>query len=168
MTKLIALSRGLFAQVDDEDFELLSAVKWTAFVADGRAYAAHSSCKDGVRTATRMHRLLTGAQRGQFVDHINGDTLDNRRSNLRLCTQTENNRNKARNPKKRSQYKGVFKATRGRAWFSIICVNYKRIYLGSGLDEAAVARLYDAAAVKHFGEFACLNFPDEHGLSRAA
>lgn len=107
----------------------------------------------------KLHRLIVGARTGQCVDHINGDTLDNRRSNLRLCTTTENNRN-VRHYGLSSQFKGVQRlANCIDRWRAHIQVDGRLIHLGCFPSAAEAARAYDEAALKYFGEFARLNFP---------
>lgn len=98
-----------------------------------------------------------GAAKNEEVDHINGDTLDNRRCNLRLCRRIQN----ARNVKKKSgssQYKGVTWLRWCERWMARITVNYRQIILGYFTDETKAAKAYDEAARKHFGEFAKTNF----------
>lgn len=166
MSRVIPLTKGFFATVDDEDFEWLSAWKWSVICGD-RGSGPYAAMYAKSSSAIRMHRLITGAAAGQFVDHINGDPLDNRRANLRLCTMSENNRNKRRSRNKFGEYKGVFWMTKRQTWKAMICVDRRRIHLGSSKDPVAMAHLYDRAAREHFGEFACVNFPDLHELPSA-
>jgi len=107
-----------------------------------------------------MHRLVMGAVRGELVDHRHGDTLDNRKSKLRKCSNTQNARNQRPHSDKRtSKYKGVaFMRDRG-SFRAQIMVNRKKINLGNFVDEISAAKAYDHAALKHFGEFARCNFP---------
>jgi hypothetical protein len=92
-----------------------------------------------------------------FVDHINHDTLDNRKQNLRVCTMKENNRNVRTLQKTKTGVKGVWPATNGKKFLAGITVDKKFRYLGyhETIGDAAIA--YNKAAGKHFGEFACLN-----------
>jgi hypothetical protein len=92
--RLISLSRGACAKVDLEDFDALNRPRWTAVKMTNGFYAQTSKQRNGVRTFPRMHRVIIGALPGQIVDHINGDTLDNRRANLRFCSKTENGQNR--------------------------------------------------------------------------
>lgn len=92
--KQIPLTQGLYALVDAADYELLAKYSWHAKPDRNTVYARTRIPGGGPRML--MHRLLTGAQSGQLVDHINGNGLDNRRANLRLCTAAENIRNKQR------------------------------------------------------------------------
>lgn len=94
---------------------------------------------------------------GMHVDHINGDGLDNRRENLRVCSPMQNlwNSKKQTNT---SGFKGVTKRASDKAFIARIRVNYKLISLGSFADPIDAAKAYDAAARAHFGEFARTNF----------
>jgi hypothetical protein len=106
-------------------------------------------------------RLIIKAPRDRHVDHINGNILDNRRDNLRLCTQLQNNRNRRawRSDATIAPFKGVKRE--GRKWYAHITVNYKRIHLGSFSDAHQAALAYDAAARSNHGAFATLNFPND-------
>ena len=104
-----------------------------------------------------MHRVIAGAERGQKVDHINRDPLDNRRVNLRLCSQHQNLLNKPGNPEALSPYKGV--SWHKYAWVARITLNRKTKWLGYFRSQEEAALAYDEAAREIFGEFALLNFP---------
>jgi len=108
-----------------------------------------------------MHREMMNAPAGMLVDHRNGDNLDNRRSNLRLATPTENSCNRRKKTGGSSRYKGVTFNRRSGKWFARIRIHGKCIFLGTFESEVEAARAYDAAAKKYHGEFACLNFPEE-------
>lgn len=157
MTREIALTRGFVALVDDEDYERLAVHRWYAHVGEkGHVYAVRGG---GAAPEVRMHREIVGAERGQLVDHRSGDTLDNRRENLRVCNRAENawNRSAARNGS--SGFKGVSK--HGRRWRAQIFVNGRRYSLGVFTEPTDAARAYDAAAQSLHGEFARLNLPTE-------
>ena len=154
MTREITLSNGMVSLVDDEDYALVSAHRWHTYGKAPHVYARTQI--DGVQVA--MHRLLLSAPVDMQVDHINHNTLDNRRTNLRLCTLRQNllNRSYSKRSSGASRYKGVsLSGGRIRAY---IVVNGKWITLGGFPDEIRAAVAYDAAAREHFGEFAKLNF----------
>jgi len=107
-----------------------------------------------------MHRLIMGVtDRRVWTDHINHDGLDNRRANLRVCTNRQNQRNqRAQGVPKTSRYKGVWFSTREHCWTAQIAVGDNRIHLGYFTSEESAAVAYDNAARKYFGEFAQTNF----------
>lgn len=114
-----------------------------------------------------MHRLiLANACNGLEVDHINGNGLDNRRENLRVCTQAQNRQNSPGWIKRKSQYKGVSPISRwrtcktGKIWEARICYGRKQRVIGAYVTEAEAARAYDLQARIHHGKFARLNFPE--------
>jgi hypothetical protein len=109
----------------------------------------------------RLNRVIMDAPPGLLVDHRNGNTLDNRRTNLRLATCSQNRINSQRDKSKTSsRYVGVsLEKGRGK-WLAYISYNGKRIHLGRFDNELDAARAYDLAAVKYHGEFARLNFPE--------
>ena len=158
---LIELTHGRFAKVDDEDVELLIHHQWHASPgANDNWYATTSVPADGGLKKLAMHRLLLNAPEGLEVDHINGDGLDNRRINLRLCTHAENMRNTG--PRGgTSQYKGVqCRPERGsRPWQAMITSRGTTYNLGFFADEVEAAQAYDMMAGVLHGEFARLNFP---------
>jgi hypothetical protein len=106
-----------------------------------------------------IHREIMNAPDGLLVDHKNGDGLDNRRSNLRLATHSQNQCNKLKiKTKVTSQYVGVHFDKRRSQWATSIRNNGKTIWLGRFDSEIDAAKAYDQAAKKHHGEFARLNF----------
>jgi hypothetical protein len=107
-----------------------------------------------------MHTLLMGERDGYTVDHVNGNGLDNRRSNLRWATRSQQRLN-THAGRGRSLYKGVSWAPRQRKWVACISLDGKNCHLGYFDQEDEAARAYDAAAVVAFQAFACLNFPPE-------
>ena len=159
MTKAIAMTNGMLVLVDDEDYEKLAGRVWS-HVTNG--FNSYAGTKWDGRTIL-MHRAILNAPKGIEVDHINGDGLDNRRSNLRLATSAQNKANRRKRDHKR--YKGTIRYhdarchTQKKVWVARICANGKHISLGYYETEEEAARAYDAAALKHFGEYAQLNFP---------
>jgi len=137
--------------IDAKDAERVLAFKWCAHESRGKWYARR---RQGGREI-KLHRFLMDAPSGVEVDHIDGDGLNNRRSNLRLSSHAQNSANQRRPKNNTSGYKGVGRLE-GR-WYACIGGTYLGWY---DLPEVA-ARAYDTAARERFGEFAALNFPDE-------
>lgn len=107
-----------------------------------------------------MHRFILQALEGSQIDHINGNKLDNRRSNLRFSTQAENMRNSSAQKNSTSKFKGVNWDTNQKKWTAQITINYKKHHLGVYTTEEEAARAYDSAALYYFKEFAHTNFDD--------
>lgn len=106
---------------------------------------------------TSLHRLLMGEPKGKVVDHIDGNALNNKRSNLRICTHKQNMRNKKKTNKgSSSQYKGVTFHKKSQKWRANITIK-KVKYLGQFDSEVQAAKKYNEAAIKYYGEFARLN-----------
>lgn len=161
MTKRIALTRGFFALVDDEDYERVAQFRWCVQSSrKGNPYVVRGVNAGGTRRSMLMHRFIMGVD-GEpatlTVDHINGDPLDNRRSNLRLCTNKENLWNQSARKGGTSEYRGVSWNRRVRKWTAFIGVDGKNKYLGCYIDEADAARAYNREALEYFGNFARLN-----------
>lgn len=161
--KEIPLTQGKVALVDDADAAIVAPYKWYASRHRGTFYARTDTGGRLVRRRLAMHRVILGlgAGDGREVDHINGNGLDNRRANLRICTHAENLRNRGPQRNNRSGYKGVSLHPDGK-WTAHISINGSRNvrYLGLFSTPEDAARAYDAAARDLFGEYARLNFPD--------
>jgi len=151
--RLIALTQGQHAIVDDNDYDRINRFKWK-LVKDGKRSYAYREM--GV-TVIGMHQEVLGALLGRLIDHQDGNGLNNTRSNLRYATQSQNqaNRTRGKSSKSSSRFKGV--SLLPARWIARIKVNGKAIHLGTFTTEDAAARAYDAAAKLHFREFATLN-----------
>lgn len=167
--KLIALSRGLFARVDDEDFEELSKFKWHTEPSRNTFYAkrqAPYTCPNG-RYGKRvysgpatiaMHRIILGIQDSKLqVDHIDGDGLNNQRSNLRICDAKKNQYNQKKHKNCSSRFKGVYWFKAAKKWRAMFGPPESRRSLGCFSSEEDAALAYNVAASFAFKEFANLN-----------
>jgi hypothetical protein len=160
---------GRIALVDQQDYELVSLYTWNVWEQEREGNTAgpyaitHIRRQDGTRTSVFMHtmvgRAMPGGDRWRVVDHvINGNTLDNRRSNLRDGTKGNTHNQRARKSTgKTSRYKGVHWAAQSNKWMARITFEGKTRYLGIFEQEDDAARAYNAAAMELFGEYALLN-----------
>lgn len=151
--KEIKLTQGKVAVVDDDDFNFLSQHRWHYMTV---GYAARRDGRVGWKVVY-LHRLIIGAKKGEEVDHINGNTLDCRKGNLRIVNRSHNMANTCLRSTNTSGYKGVSFDKRRNKWYAEITVNYKKIHLGRYVDIIEAAKVYNEAAKKYFGEFARLN-----------
>lgn len=157
--KLLPLSQGKHAIVDEADYEWLSQWKWCAASFNGKWYAARMRRKPESGIAL-MHREIMGAAAGEYTDHINGDGLDNRRENLRLCSHAQNMSNSRHRSNNKSGFRGVDRPNPKGRWRAKITVNRRSIHLGYYDAKEEAARAYDEAAIRYFGEFARPNFTE--------
>jgi hypothetical protein len=165
MVKEIPVGRGFVALVDDDWYDMLSLVKWAPHKACSSKsrhanthYAQRCMRLKGGKTKTEvMHRMILDAPKGVFVDHINGNGLDNQVANLRLCTNGQNMANRKKNRNTSSRFKGVTWMPRLRKWQAQIFANKVPMYLGCYETEEEAAKVYNRHAIVHFGPFARLN-----------
>lgn len=138
-----------YALIDDEDYKKCNEYKW---------FKTNKGYARTYKIPTGMHRLVMNAQRGQYVDHIDHNPLNNQKSNLRFCTKTQNGMNRIKQKKNSSsKFKGVCWDKFHSKWVVLIKVNTKRKFLGSFNSEIEAAKAYNEAALKYFGKFAKLN-----------
>lgn len=167
---ILQLTKDQFTLIDEEDYIRISTLgKWQAIGPNkGKYYAVHNTHRNinGKRTGITLllHRFLTNAPEGMEVDHINGDSLDNRKFNLRICTKAQNRANVPGKPNHRSsQYKGVrFKkdhAGNKKAWEARI----KTKHIGYYATELEAAIAYNQKALEFDGDFAYINKLEVHG-----
>lgn len=154
----ITLSKGKFALVDNEDYEYLNQWKWHA---SSSGYASRSKYIGKVpgknfNKAILMHRLICSTPEDMQTDHIDGNKLNNTRSNLRNVTVSQNQMNSVRK-NGNSQYKGVCFHKRDEKFQTNINIGSKQIFVGSYKDEKIAAMAYNLAAIKYFGKFARIN-----------
>ncbi len=159
--KLIKLTQGKFAKVDDEYFEYLSQFTWHANKAPNTYYASRGYNDNGKPKSIAMHRDIMKPAKGFVVDHIDHDGLNNQRSNLRVCTHKENLRNRNSMKGSTSKYVGVYrrktldKRYNREYYYYIAQVN--GVSAGCFKNEDDAARAYNKAVFEKHGEFANLN-----------
>lgn len=151
----IPLTQGQLALIDDEDFELVSQYKWRAnFNSKLKSFYALTDIRNnGERITILMHRLITDAPKGKVVDHINHNTLDNRKLNLRVCSQSENMMNSRKHIVNTSGYKGVSWYKQTKKWTAQIRIKGKNTGLGYFESPEKAYEAYCNAARIHHGEF---------------
>ncbi|MHB1641795.1 MAG: AP2 domain-containing protein [Acidithiobacillus sp.] len=153
----IPLTQNQIALIDDEDFELVSRHKWcAAWSPKTKSFYAKTTIRkpDGKETTLRMHRLVMNAQPGMDVDHIYHLTLDNRKSELRVCTRTQNRNNSGKQVNNTSGYKGVSWHKRDQKWTANIRFGGKKKHLGNFPTPEDAHGAYCRASAELHGEFA--------------
>ncbi len=153
--KEIKMSNGKVMLVDDGDYNLMSRFHWSWFKSRNTYYA---QADVGGKCRILAHRLLLGARLGELTDHIDGNGLNNQRSNTRLCSRSQNCQNTKRRIDNSSGYRGVHRLAKG--FVARIRVDGKRHYLGYFIMAIDAARAYDLAAKKYHGDYASLNFKE--------
>jgi hypothetical protein len=158
----IYLGDGLFALVDPPDYYWLNNFHWSPRRNSNCIYAVRFINDPGRKTKiVSLHREITNAPPGLLVDHRNRNTLDNRRSNLRLATHSQNQFNKAKTTlKTSSRFIGVYLEKRSGLWGTKISHHGKSTWLGRFKSELDAAHAYDEAARKYHKDFARLNFSE--------
>lgn len=153
MKKIQLSNSDLYVQVDDEDYELVKDVSWR-LVAKRYASGRHSSW-DNTRL---MHRVIMKPSKLLDIDHINGDGLNNQRSNLRVVTHSENAANRAhKNVNNKSGFRGVHWCNTQHKWRAKINIDGKRVSLKYWDTATDAAKAYNQAAIKRYGDMARLN-----------
>jgi len=162
--KILQLTHNYVTKLDDEDFVKFSKYKWYAALDSGtntRRAARRFFYKGKKSKILFLSRLIIDANDEYYVDHINGDTLDNRKSNLRLASVSQNGMNRGPNKNNKSGYKGVSWSSGDKGWTAHInkTINgkYKQFFIGNFKTKEEAAIAYNKKAKELFGEFAYLN-----------
>lgn len=155
--KEIPLTQGRVTIVDDEDYPIVSLFKWWAFKIKNYHYAATTIFISDKQTTLLMHRLIMNAPFDKLVDHINHNGLDNRKTNMRLCTYSQNHMNGKPHKNSSSKYKGVHWSKHHKRWIAQIRKDNKQTRMGYFHEEKAAAQAYNFVAYELFGDFAYLN-----------
>jgi len=141
---------------DFEDLEKVKLNKWCVVILNKKSYARARNRAS--KKQIYLHRLITNTPKGMDTDHINQDTLDNRKNNLRICNHKENLRNQSKQRSNTTGLKGVCWHKKNKKYVAQISVNNKKIYLGYFLNRFDAGRAYDKAALLYHKDFATFNF----------
>lgn len=152
--KKITLTKNKIAYIDNEDYEIISKYKWYAHQSRKNNFYAATTIKGKI---FYMHRMIISAPKKTFVDHKNQNKLDNRRKNLRFCTNSENNRNKNISKKNTSGHKGVYWSKHAKKWHVQISTDNKILFLGRFKNIEKASNIYNKKAKELSGDFAVLN-----------
>lgn len=154
--KEMKLPSGHSCLVDDEDYDYLLMWAWRRCAAGYVvANTSRHHLKMGAPKVIRMHRLLLNAPLDMVVDHIDGNKLNNQKSNIRLCSNAQNSYNSKGKPSSKTGVKGVVGSLHRPGWYDVfIHVNRKTYRCGTFLTIREAAEAYNNAAIKHFGDFA--------------
>lgn len=152
--KQILLSQNQVALVDDEDFEFLSLWKWNANKLGNTFYAVRN---EKLKTFLMHRAIMNVSDKKLVVDHKDRNGLNNQKSNLRICTKSQNCANNKPLISKTSNYLGVSWDKNRNKWAANLTKNWKKIFLGRYISEREAAIAYNIGAKIHHGEFANLN-----------
>lgn len=151
------LKQGMEIIVDDDIFLILK--KYKLYLCNSFPNKNWYPVVYNKKIKIPLGRFILKPPNNKLIDHINRNTLDNRRKNLRICNYLENSRNRSKSINNKSGYKGVIKI--GNKWFANIVNKYKHYSLGYFQTPIEAAKAYDKKAKKLHGEFACLNFKNK-------
>ena len=154
MTKILVLFPNHDMLYDEDNFVLAYLFNWTL---SPHGYAIAHNYKKKPRRTMSFHREIMNCNSTDIVDHINGNKLDNRKENLRICTQSQNLQNADKRHNASSKYKGVHFSKNKNKWQARIHLHFGAVHLGYFSVEKDAALAYNKAAVIHFKEFARLN-----------
>lgn len=154
---LLPIHGGLFALVDDEDFERLSKFKWHLSHRKGWVYVVRSNRIGAITYKPYLHREVMGAVKGQQIDHRDRNPFNNQKCNLRFSNQSQNMMNRTRSLKSKNKFRGV-SPSHGK-WFARVKVRGKTVCSKCFDREEDAAKAYDNMARDLHGDFAVLNFP---------
>jgi hypothetical protein len=163
MATLLYLGNDLYTTVDDEDYYWLSQWNWNAVKIKDKLYVKRGVKKAKLKTNVKyelfLHRVVMKCTNSELVvDHIDKNPLNNQKSNLRICTKAENNRNTSSHKNSSSKYLGVSYDKARNKWQAQLMINGKKVLMKRYITEKEAAEAYDQAAKLHSGEYANLNF----------
>ncbi len=155
--KYILLTQGKSAIVDEDDYERVNKLSWFAVRDETRWYARSHEDKSMKYKVLPLHRFILNAPKGTYVDHINGDGLDNRKKNLRLCTNAQNCANRGASCNAEIPFKGVFMSPAGN-YRVTYTLNRKKTVIGTFRNPELAGKIFDVITKPIWGEFARPNF----------
>jgi len=166
-TRWIRLTQGMYARVDDYNYDWLNKFEWHAHLSHKTHYAIAWRYENGKRFPVYMHRLIMGLtdDSGLLIDHKDRNGLENIFINLRSCNNFENMRNTSSAAGSSSIYKGVSWHKRDLVWVASIAINGHKTHIGYFKNEIEAAKAYDRVAFDNWGEFAYLNFPEDYNVA---
>lgn len=147
-------SKTGIAIIDDRDFKWINSYRWNI---DKDGYAIRFECTKNTQRRILMSREIMKCPVGEYIDHINGNKLDNRRHNLRICSRTENNQNIGKRRHNTTGFKSVYLDKRNSKFEAYIGISKKHVHLDYFRTARDAAKRYDMAAIKNYGAFAKLN-----------
>jgi hypothetical protein len=154
----IKLTQDQVTIVDDEDYDNVISRKWFAWKHPNPPHSYYAHSYEPPRHVVKLHRMILGiTDRKVCVDHKNGNSLDNRKCNLRIATHGQNTKNAKLNKRSTSGHKGVTWHKPGNKWRAQIQNNGKKMHLGYFNTKEEAAKAYNIAALELFGEFARIN-----------
>jgi hypothetical protein len=146
MSKILLSNSDFDVFIDEEDYDLVNQYKWhltpSGYIMNGKEL---------------IHRVIMSAKKGFDVDHIDGNPLNNKKENLRICSHGENCRNQKKSKNNTSGYKGVSWRKDAKKYRAYIMKDQKEIHLGYFNSKKEAAKIYNIAALQYFGPFAKLN-----------
>ena len=162
----ISLTKGYTAIIDDEDYELISNLKWRVSVQKRKNYHTYLTCIANTprpnRKTVKLHRVIMAKYfdiKGKIIEHKNGNPLDCRKTNMRIATRQGNSANmQKKKPNSSSKYKGVHRAdSKSKPWRAVIKFNGKQKHLGNFKTEEEAFKVYSEEHKKLFGSFSLQN-----------
>jgi len=164
--KTIKLTQDQETVISTKDYKYLIQWKWCALkvTRTGKFYAVRGQMINGKVNTIYMHRVIAermGLDLSHDIDHIDRNSLNNLRGNLRIASRLETCRNKSKQSNNTSGYTGVSFYKPSKKWRAYIVINRKQIHLGYFDNVIHAAKAFNDAAIKYFGKFAVLNFPGE-------
>lgn len=154
------LTQNRIALVDDEDYDRIAELKWHAHNMhnSGIFYAGHFFKINGKYKYAHMHTfILNRIGIKTIIYHKDGNGLNNQKENLRICSSSDNSKNKRQSITSKSKYKGVYLIRKSGMYRARIQVDGKRLHLGCFVNQIDACIAYNNAALKYFGEFALIN-----------